>query len=74
MNKMDYGKFLTRSENVKQVGAYDGGGDGAVGWGRYACMNEMDYGKFLTRSEMYLEHILGYLVVHFLAFFLCVYL
>jgi len=37
-------------------------------------MNEMDYGKFLTRSEMYLEHILGYLVVHFLAFFLCVYL
>jgi len=35
MNKMDYGKFLTRSENVKQAGACDGGGDsggdGAVG-------------------------------------------
>jgi len=38
MNRMDYGNFLTRSENVKQAGAH---GDGAVGWGRYECMNEM---------------------------------
>jgi len=33
-------------------------------------MNEMAEGKFLTRSEMYLKHILGYLVVYFLCFLL----
>jgi hypothetical protein len=71
MNRMAQGNFLTRSENVKQEGARGGG---AVGWGRYECTNEMAWGKFLTRSEMYLKHILGYLVVYFLAFFLCVYL
>jgi len=38
MNRMDFGNFLTRSENVKQAGAHDGGG---VGWGKYECMNEM---------------------------------
>lgn len=39
MNRMDFGNFLTRSENVKQAGAHGGGG--AVGWGKYECMNEM---------------------------------
>ena len=52
MNKMDYGNFLARSENVKQAGAYGGGG-GAFGWGIYECINEMAQENFLTRSEMY---------------------